>query len=69
MAIKSRPVTFTRGEAEAILCLCQHISDKATAASILDSIPSPARTYIIKNLTEKAWHIWADTHPEEGPFK
>lgn len=33
------------------------------------SLPVTARSRTVLNLNAKIWEAWAETHPEEGPFK
>lgn len=78
--MKSRAVHFTRAEAEALLNL-MHFSgftgvqssmskeDAKAVDEVHNSLPIAARKRTAAMLNDKIWNIWADTHPEEGPFK
>lgn len=65
---KSRPFQLSRGATEELLDLL---------GSVLPNINSPAemkglgvrRRNRITELHHFMWDAWADTHPEEGPFK
>lgn len=75
---KSRTFQLTRGETEALLCLLYHAGvsssfpdpdEKARMREVYANLPIAARSRIVSGLNEKIWNAWADTHPEEGPFK
>lgn len=81
MGIKSKPVQFTRAEAEALMNLMHHsgvqatfignLGDKEKEAirTVHSDLPIAARNRTVLALNTKIWEAWADTHPEEGPFK
>lgn len=79
MTIKSKAVQFTRAEAEALMNMMQHCGitscdavrpyEVAALKNVHESLPIAARTRIVLSLNDKIWSAWADTHPEEGPFK
>lgn len=78
---KSKPVQFTRAEAEALMNLmalssvqCVHesqldITDRVNIKAVHESLPIAARVRTVLSLNAKIWEVWAETHPEEGPFK
>lgn len=59
---KSKPLQLTRGETELLLQLVD-------AAPHISSMSKARLSAILPELTRKAWSAWADTHPEDGPFK
>ncbi len=75
---KSRSIQFTRAETEALLALIQHVGvssivgndyEKEALNDVYSSLPIAARRRTANSLNTKIWEAWADTHPEEGPFK
>lgn len=76
---QSSMMCFTRGEAEALMLLIHHVgvtsvwtiqdSEKEAIKTVYSDLPIAARDRIVKSLNAKIWGAWADTHPEEGPFK
>lgn len=76
--MKSRNVQFSRAEAEALLSLIQYVGvssingndhEKEALNKVYASLPIFARRRVANALNDKIWSAWADTHPEEGPFK
>ena len=75
---KSRAVQFSRAETEALLLLIQHVGvsapfnndrEKEAVNTVYYGLPIVARRRTANSLNEMIWSLWADTHPEEGPFK
>lgn len=67
MAKQSRPIRLSRGATELLL-------------SLIGEMPNPNDPRAMKGLGIRqrnrieevhhaVWNAWADTHPEEGPFK
>lgn len=76
--MKSRSVQFSRAETEALLALIHHVgvssvagceSERAAVNEVYCALPIAARRRTANTLNDKIWSVWADTHPEEGPFK
>lgn len=76
--MKSRVVQFTRAETEALLALIHHAgvtsvigceSERVALNKVYAELPFAARRRTANTLNDKIWSAWADTHPEEGPFK
>jgi hypothetical protein len=62
MAKKSRPFQLTRAESELLI--------KVLDAARQNSDPKiKAGAATLENLNRKAWSAYADTHPEDGPYK
>lgn len=75
----SQMMRFTRGETEALMALIHHAGvssvwgpaeqEKEALRTVYAALPIAARRKIANSLNHKIWGAWADTHPEEGPFK
>lgn len=72
--MKNAKVILTRAETEAlisVLCVLElgEPTSKDKLAKAYPNMPVLARSRVNANLCDKIWSAWADTHPEEGPFK
>lgn len=65
---RSRPRQLSRGATEELLTILANILPNPNNPAEMAGLGVRRRNRVIE-LHNFVWDVWADTHPEEGPFK
>lgn len=68
---KKVKMALTRHETEVLLHIVREHQDLVTnkISKAPEGFNQSAWTLAVRNLINKSWSVWADAHPEEGPFQ